>query len=169
MWVHQTHLPRTLRRYFFARMEGVSTKTSLLMSLTILLPSDQWKPSLSASDSSPVRGRAENDFPSEKDMPTEDLWKKFQSIRDKLKSDRKFAEAFDKNPGRALRGAGLDAKVPATANSREVNLSNLLGKMSEIERRATIDAVLGGQPVGPGRVAAVTPIANANAGANANA
>lgn len=102
-------------------------------------------------------------------MPTVDLWKTFQDIRDKLKTEPEFAAAFDKNPGQALRRAGLDVKVPATPNSKETNLSSLFAKMTHAERRATIDAVLGGRPLGPGSVAVVTPVANANVAANANA
>lgn len=98
----------------------------------------------------------------------EDLWSAFSRISIKLSEDADFENAFSKDPEGALVSAGLDAVVPATAMSEGVKLSSLLGKMSDIERRATLEAVTGNR-FDPGRVAAVTPIANANAGANANA
>ncbi|ADZ70545.1 DUF5969 family protein [Polymorphum gilvum] len=99
----------------------------------------------------------------------EELWIAIRSINDKIKNDAKFAEAFDKSPARALRGSNLDVMVPATPNSRSSRLSTLLGRMTDIERRATIDAVVGSRLEGPGNVALATPVANANVGANANA
>lgn len=102
-------------------------------------------------------------------MPeVEELWSALSKISVKLHDDADFEAAFNKDPASALVSAGLDAEVPATEISETVKLSSLLGKMSDIERRATLEAVTGSR-FDPGRVAAVTPIANANAGANANA
>jgi hypothetical protein len=102
-------------------------------------------------------------------MPEKNVWVAFQELSQKLKVDTKFAETFDKNPTKALRDGGFDITVPATTESATTKLSDLMQKMTPVERRATIDAIVSANPGGPGRVAAVTPVANANAAANANA
>lgn len=97
-----------------------------------------------------------------------ELWKAMNAIAMRMHDDADFEQQFSENPASALTKMGLDAEVPSTATGETVKLSALFGKMSDIERRATIDAVIGSR-FDPGRVAVATPVANANAAANANA
>ena len=94
------------------------------------------------------------------------LWTTIQSIHEKIRTDAKFAAAFDKDPVDALKQANLDPVVPETKVSPKTQFSKLLAGMTEIERRATIEAVAGVRP--GGHQALALAVANANAGANAN-
>jgi hypothetical protein len=99
------------------------------------------------------------------------FWTDLNTLRESLQQDPVLKQEFEREPLEVLKRRGLDVEVTLPQGNSQVkgSLSKLFENLTKDEQKVTIESLIElSRTPDLGRVAAVTPVANANAGANAN-